>query len=283
MQRARASVALVVTAALMTLATGCTDDDVPGAAPTAPARPARTPPPEPPRLVSQGPPVALTVLQYNIQFADAGIAGVAADIERSGADVVLLNEIDDRRGTGGIQQAERLGRLLGMEVAYDPNGDVSTGLRGNAVLTSYDVVDVRRHRLPHPDGTERRGLMRVTVREGDVQLQVWTTHLNPDVGTLAQARRVRTIIGRPDCTTVFGGDLNTKPDRNPPQVMRTHLGDLWRYVGDGPGGTNRAGDRRIDYLYFSLAEPVGAVVAERGASDHRGLVGTFLVDPRENC
>ncbi|MCW2816221.1 MAG: hypothetical protein JWN84_3676 [Nocardioides sp.] len=278
MLRARVAAVLLVAASLTA---GCSDDppdDAPG-----PDRPTRTVPPRPPRLERTGPPVEVTVLQYNIQFADAGIDGVARDIRDSGAEVVLLNEIDDRRSTGGLKQAAYLAEELGMSYAYDGNGDVRDGVRGNAVLTSWDITYVRRYVLPRPEGTEQRGLMNVVVRDSDVQLDVWTTHLNPDVGTLEQARRARTIIGRPDCATVFAGDLNVRPYRNPPQIFREHLGDVWRYVGEGVGGTNRAGDRRIDYMYFRDLEPLTAVVAERGASDHRRLVATFRADPRDNC
>ncbi len=279
MLRARAAAALLVAACL----TGACSDDEPGDDRPGPDLPTRTVPPRPAVLERDGPPVEVTVLQYNIQFADAGIDAVARDIRESGAEVVLLNEIDDRRSTGGLQQAAYLAEELGMSYANDANGDVRDGVRGNAVLTSWDITFVRRYALPRPEGTEQRGLMNVVVRDGDVQLDVWTTHLNPDVGTLEQARRVRTLIGRPDCATVFAGDLNVRPYRNPPQLLREHLGDVWRYVGEGVGGTNRAGDRRIDYMYFRNAEPLTAVVAERSASDHRRLLATFRVDPRDNC
>lgn len=276
----RTALALALVAALLT---GCSDDGSPSDAPAS-ARPTRKPPaPRPERLERTGDPVELTVLQYNIQFADAGLDGVARDIAAVDPDVVLLNEIDDRRSTGGPQQAAYLARKLKMSYAYDPNGTVQYGLRGNAVLTRLDIAYVRRYRLPWPDGTEKRGLMNVVVTDGDVQVDVWTTHLNPDVGTLAQARRVRTIVGRPDCTTFLAGDLNVRPYRNPPQVLREHLGDVWRFVGEGAGGTNRSGTRRIDYLYFRRADPLTAVVEERAHSDHRRLVATFRVDPRENC
>jgi endonuclease/exonuclease/phosphatase family metal-dependent hydrolase len=279
-----ALVGAVVALAGLTSCTGDGDDEpTPDPTETATARPKPRPPARPARLVRAGPPVEVTVMQFNIQFADAGLDGVAEDIRAAGADIVLLNEIDDRRSTGGRLQPRYLARKLGMNVAYDPNGAVRHGIRGNAVLTRFDITYVRRYDLPTPDGTEKRGLMNVVVRRGDVQLDVWTTHLNPDVGTLAQARRVRTRIGTPSCTTVFAGDLNTRPYRNPPKLLREHLGDLWRYVGDGTGGTNYSGERRIDYMYFAKATPLSAEVTPRLHSDHRGLLGTFLVDPRDNC
>ncbi len=280
----RARTAAVVLSLTVGLTTACTSDVTPTSDSEAGAtRPARTGPPRPERLQRSGPPVTLRVLQYNIQFADAGINGVVDDIRATDADIVLLNEVDDRRSQGGRLQPRYLAEKLGMNFAYDPNGAVSRGLRGNAVLTRFDITYVRRYRLPTPEGTEKRGLMNVVVTDGDLQLDVWTTHLNPDVGTLAQARRVRTLIGRPSCTTILGGDLNVKPYRNPSVVLREHLGDLWRYVGKGVGDTSRIGGRRIDYLYFARAEPVSAEVAERSNSDHRRLVGTFRVDPRDNC
>jgi endonuclease/exonuclease/phosphatase family metal-dependent hydrolase len=254
-------------------------DDEPRASGAAPTTPRSRPTARP----RQGRPVAVKVLQYNIQFGDAGLAGVADDIRASGADVVLLNEVDDRTATGGVRQADRLGSLLEMDVAYDPNGAVRTGVRGNAVLSRFRIADVRRWDLPRPDGTEQRGLMRVRLTSRTLSFHVWTTHLNPDVGTRRQARRVRTIVGVPYCTTILGGDLNVRPHRDPPALLREHLTDVWRAQGNGAGGTNRAGTRRIDYLYQGLARGTSIQVRPRGSSDHRPLLATLVLDPRRSC
>lgn len=226
--------------------------------------------------------VKVRVLQYNIRFGQYGIDRVARDIERTGAQVVMLNEIDDRRPSGGVHQAKRLGQLLGMSVVYDPNSRNRFGFRGNAVLTSLSVRSFRRIALPAPEGTEPRGLLKVRVSNGAVAFDVWSTHLNPGKGKLAQARTVRTTIGDPTCATVLGGDMNTTPGTSEYRVPKTHLRDLFDKAGSGDGGTG-AGGKRIDYLFYDKVKPVKAKVLPRRHSDHHGLLGVVEIDPAKTC
>ena len=229
------------------------------------------------------------VLQYNIRFGQLGLDGVARDIRRTGAQVVLLNEVDDRRPSGGVHQPRYLAEKLGMRWVFDPNSRNRLGFRGNAVLTSFDTGSAKRYALPEGAGTEPRGLMRVRIKTGATRLDVWTTHLTPARTEpkarvrLAQARTVRRTIGDPTCTTILGGDMNagaTTPDM---AALRTHLEDLWRRKGDGPGGTTRNGGARIDYLYFAQAGPRSVSVTPPRHSDHRGLVGVFDLNPARAC
>lgn len=222
------------------------------------------------------------VVTYNIRFGQYGIRNLARDIRRTGAEVVLLQEVDDRRSTGGRHQARALARRLGMNVRYDPNGTVRHGWkRGNAILSTYPIRKVKRWDLPR--SKEQRGLMRARIDIGQRRLRVWVTHLEPGAGRLRQARAVRRRIGDPTCTTILGGDMNSTPRTREHRVLSTHLRDLWARVGDGPGHTNKRGTARIDYLFFDKARARSAWVAPLRHSDHRALVGNVSFGARQSC
>src|SRR4051794_35417863 len=74
-----------------------------------------------------GPPVRLVVLTFNIHSGFAhgrlDLEGIARTVEASGADVVLLQEVDRfRRNSGAVDQAAVLARRLGWHSAYGANG-----------------------------------------------------------------------------------------------------------------------------------------------------------------
>jgi endonuclease/exonuclease/phosphatase family metal-dependent hydrolase len=225
------------------------------------------------------------VLSWNMRFGEYGVANVARDIKRTGAKVVVLNEVDDRRRTGGIHQARRLARLLDMHVEFRANARTRFGTRGNAVLSAYPIVSAKNVRLPNPGDVEPRGLLRTRIKIGAVTIRVEATHLSPGKGRLAQAKAVRSLVGAPDCATVVAGDLNFTPDRREYDVVTTHLRDVWAAKGEGPGLTAPAPSprHRIDYVLTARTTPVSIWVARRGASDHRGVVANLDVRPARSC
>jgi endonuclease/exonuclease/phosphatase family metal-dependent hydrolase len=231
----------------------------------------------------QATPVAIRVLQYNIRYGSRGLDRVAHDIRRTGAGVVVLNEVDDNRRTGGVHQARYLARRLGMRAVFDANIRTRHGHRGNAVLTRFPVRDVARHDLFVPPGTRPRGLVRVRLAVRGIGVDVWGTHLNVGRGTLRQARGTAAIIGRPTCATILGGDMNAGPGSPEDRVLRTHLQDVWRAVGRGPGHTNFRGIQRIDYLYHRHTTPLRTWVTPLRASDHRGVVGIVRLHRARSC
>jgi endonuclease/exonuclease/phosphatase family metal-dependent hydrolase len=246
------------------------------------ARPSTQPTP-PTQVGPAGPPVRVRFLQYNIRYGSLGLDDVAHDIERTGADVVMLNEIDDRTRTGRIHQVRHLARRLGMHSVFDPNIWTRGGLRGNAVLSTYPIVGAERHEIFSVPGERPRGLMRARVDVGPTRVDVWTSHLSVVVGKRQQARDVSRIIGAPRCSTVVGIDLNAGPASVEDAVMRTHLNDTWRAVGEGAGNTNFRGINRIDYVYYDRARPRAAWVTPVRHSDHRAVVADLDLAPAHSC
>ncbi len=96
----------------------------------------------------------LRVAAYNIKHCQ-GMDGVvdldrvAAVLRALDADAVTLQEID--RGverTGGVDQAARLGELLGMESVFGDFMPYQGGEYGMAVLSRLPILGSKNHRLP---------------------------------------------------------------------------------------------------------------------------------------
>ena len=112
----------------------------------------------------------LRIAAYNVRHG-LGMDGTL-DLERIAnvlrplaADVITLQEID--RGverTNGVDQAQRLGALLGMSAHFGDFMPYQGGEYGMAVLSRLPVLGVMNHRLP--DGDEPRTALEVTVQAG---------------------------------------------------------------------------------------------------------------------
>lgn len=227
--------------------------------------------------------VPVRVMHYNIRHGSFGLGRVAEDIRRTGAQVVLLNEVDDHTRTGGRHQARWLARRLGMTAVYHRTIRFARFDRGNAVLTRFAVRDVRRHALPHGPLSRPRGLMQVRLATRGTAFDVWTTHLSPTGGTYVQARRTSRLIGAPTCATVLGADVNARPGSREDRALRTHLRDLWRLRGSGPGPTNFRSTVRIDYLYVDRVGARSVRLTPLRGSDHRGVVGDLRISRAQGC
>ena len=228
-------------------------------------------------------PVTVRVLQFNIRFGSYGLEGVARSIERTGADVVLLNEVDVQTRPGGLHQARWLARRLGMDFRYDANIRFRWGVRGNAVLTRHRISEVERFDLHEPRGSRPRGLMRVRLTAGGVAFDAWTSHLTTGAGKLRQARDVAARIGDPSCATVLGIDLNGAPGSPFDRAVRTHLQDVWRETQQPRAATNFRQTKRIDYLYTDEVTPRAAWLTPLRHSDHRGVVGVLRIPRTQAC
>jgi endonuclease/exonuclease/phosphatase family metal-dependent hydrolase len=212
----------------------------------------------------------LHIVTYNIEFAlrvDSAIALLALDSALRGADLVLLQEMDDA-GT------RRIAETLGMSYRYYPatfhlkyRRDV-----GNAVLSRWPIVEDSKIVLPHPSrfvGTHRTATA-ATVRIGDSLVRVYSTHLGTIVNVGPEARRnqLRTILADADRyqKVIIGGDLNY------PWVGSVALDR--GYAWPTEKGPRTAVVGRIDHIFLKGLLPperdaAGTVTQGPRASDHR--------------
>jgi endonuclease/exonuclease/phosphatase family metal-dependent hydrolase len=246
-------------------------------------------------------PAPLRVLVYNVHAGmDAGradnLARVAGVVRETGADLVLLQEVD--RGTersGRVDQVAELARLAGMHGVFGKTLDFQGGGYGVALLSRWPVSeDTLVHLAVDPPGEsaagsrEPRGVLRARVAAPGGPLYLLNTHLDasgPDTFRRREAAALLEIAGRlrqGGARVLLGGDFNATPES---AVIAGVLGAGWRDgwaacggAGEGLTFPAKAPAKRIDYLFLPPgARCDSAEVVGGEASDHRGVL--FILAP----
>ncbi len=236
----------------------------------------------------------IRVLVYNVH-AGKDAAGVdnlprVADLVRqTGADVVLLQEVDrGTRRSGQVDQPDVLARRTSFAVAFGKTLDYDGGEYGIAVLSRWPIAQQALMRLPVEPPQRRaggsyepRGVQRVIVRAPRGQMALVNTHLDAsreDYYRRQEARTVLAVARDAGSLVLVGGDFNSTPDSEvQTEVRQGGLRDAWLECGRGDGFTYPADTptKRIDYLYLTGTTTCSrAEVLETTASDHRPLLVT---------
>jgi endonuclease/exonuclease/phosphatase family metal-dependent hydrolase len=213
--------------------------------------------------------IALRVVSFNIEYAlrvDSAIAVLAGDPALRNADVILLQEMDER-GT------RRVADTLGMAYVYYPAVFRFNTQRdlGNAILSRWPIVEDRKIVLPHLARIVHsvRAATAATIRVGEALVRVYSLHLGTMAGLAQAARRDQLQAVLADAgrypRVVIGGDLN---DPGIGRIARD-MGYTWP-TQRGPA-TTRIG--RLDHILLKgLSSPdsaaAGTVLDVRSASDH---------------
>ena len=218
---------------------------------------------------------------------------VAALVRETGADIVLLQEVDVRtQRSGGVDQPAVLASLTGHSAAFGRTLDYQGGLYGIAVLSRWPIVRDTMLQLPvtPPQGRaggsyEPRGALVATVEPPGGRVTVINTHLDASRDEQYRLQELATLIaeahrrlGEPGSLLV-GGDFNAQPESEViRRVRESGWADAWvQCGGGGPGFTFPADSavRRIDYLFLvNSAVCTGTRVVGQGVSDHLGLLVT---------
>jgi endonuclease/exonuclease/phosphatase family metal-dependent hydrolase len=245
------------------------------------------------------PPGPFRVLVYNVHAGKdaAGVENLArvAEVVRStGADLVLLQEVD--RGTersGRVDQLAVLARLTGFHAAYGKTLDFQGGAYGVALLSRWPVAADTLHLLDPPEvradpAFEPRGALRARVAAPRGALHLLNTHLDAGRADTHRLREVAALLEiaaslrASRAPVLLGGDFNATPESAViGRVRQAGWRDAWAVCGVGEGFTfpAEAPVRRIDYLFVPPgAACEGAEVVGGEVSDHRGVVFTVRMD-----
>ncbi|HSJ09246.1 MAG TPA: endonuclease/exonuclease/phosphatase family protein [Longimicrobiales bacterium] len=233
------------------------------------------------RVVAPAATDTLRIVTFNVAFArqvDSAIAVLTGEPALRGADIVLLQEMDEA-GTRRIAAA-----LDASWVYYPAVRSNQTGRDfGNAVVTRWPIVDDAKVMLPHRAFLRRtqRIATAATIRYGGTCIRVYSAHLGTmlEIGGGARRDQLRAILddAAPFTHVVIGGDMNSR-DVGGEAVAR---GYAWP-TRDGPGTTALG---RWDHLFMKglvLADSAatGTVRDVRGASDHRPVWLRAVPAPR---
>jgi endonuclease/exonuclease/phosphatase family metal-dependent hydrolase len=214
------------------------------------------------------------------------LARIAAVVERTGAEVVGLQEVDRHwsERSNFVDQATWLAQWLDMDVAFGANLDLDPRVPGaprrqygTAILSTYKIRETTNTLLPRPLGGEQRGLLEALIKVRGIPVRVFNTHLQHDsqVERLAQVDRIRQVLATAQESVVLLGDLNATPDTPEIAGLTDLLVDAWVTAGVGDGFTFDAATphARIDYVMSSgdVVARTAAVVAT-DAADHLPVV-----------
>lgn len=233
-------------------------------------------------------PVApVRVLVYNIHAGTdanrvSNLERVAAVIRGSRADIVLLQEVDNRtRRSGRIDQLDSLRKLTGMQGVFGKTIDYDGGEYGLGILSRWAILTSVLEPLPVPaphSRYEARGAL-VALIEGPLgRIRVIDTHLDAsrDAYRTEQATRLATIARGSPTADLLGGDFNSEPDDGVVGILRSAgFGDAYPGCGVMPGFTFPVAVpvKRIDYLMISSSWTCrAATVLDSQASDHRAVL-----------
>ncbi len=234
------------------------------------------------------------VATYNIhagysEFYDYNLEGIAQSIIQSGADVVLLQEVERGRLTSfGVDQSLWLARRLKMDRRFYATNE---GLLGLAVLSKVPIVFDDGALLPSLD--QQTGLQRVQIRPDEGTITLYNTLLglllegetieDRERNQQAQLSTIFSIIethierdyngqvGR----MILGGTFHNIPDSQLiDQLRQTGFTDPFAGTTPLDSATLVRLDRqaRIDYLWIwagSLRSSGRGVILDNPASDHR--------------
>ena len=236
----------------------------------------------------------LRVMTYNIHAGHGDIDRTAATIHALKPDIVGLEEVDvhwaDR--SGFVDQAARLGQLLGMHVRFAPIYELpgaadSAPKRqfGVALLSRYPIVAWENDTLTrlstqaeNPVPTRMPGLLAATIDVPGTAVRVFVTHLDYRKDPAVRRTQVAEMlarIGAVDSPTLLIGDMNASPDAPELQPLFARLHDSWPATA-GPGFSYPADTpaERIDYVLVSPNAKLDTafVAVAPNASDHRPVV-----------
>lgn len=232
---------------------------------------------------------APAIATYNVHMASAAAIArtVAGDPTLAGADVLMLQEIEDRGG-GARQVAER----LGMHYAFAPGyGTPGGGSHGVAILARRRLDDVEVIELPRENvvfNSARRVALGATVELGGRATRVYNVHLDNRINPDDRRAQLAPVLADADLhagvPTAIAGDFNTSPfcwiGRVVPVPcgMQTRAVDrLMRQHGfatptTASGATSRYLGMRLDSVFVRDLAVSAVEVADVWLSDHFPLV-----------
>lgn len=238
---------------------------------------------------------AIRVLVYNIHAGrDAAgmdnLDGVAELARTTGADIVLLQEVDKgTRRSGRVDQPGELAARTGFHVAFGSALDYDDGKYGVAVLSRWPIVADTLVHLPvtppqaRAGGShEPRGALRVIIAAPGGRLAIINTHLDPSGDDRWRRQEADSIVSlarqlqRSETMVIVGGDFNSTPESAVQISVRAGgLRDAWLECAAGDGFTypDAVPVKRIDYLYITgSSRCTSARVVDTRVSDHRPLL-----------
>jgi endonuclease/exonuclease/phosphatase family metal-dependent hydrolase len=188
-------------------------------------------------------------------------------VELHGMDLVGLNEVHGGEFGEPIDQAEQLGRQLGVSWLFAPTEHRWWRNQfGNGVLTSLKIASWQRVPLPRQYGKSFRNLVLLRLDHATGPINVVVTHLDrsDDRDRTAQLNAAASLFLSLAEPAVLMGDMNTTADD-------PHLARILKTPGVHDPLAEIMGssaEKRIDWILVRGCRSIDAGLVNSGASDH---------------
>jgi endonuclease/exonuclease/phosphatase family metal-dependent hydrolase len=233
----------------------------------------------------------LRVVSYNIRHGrgmddKVDLARTAGVLGRLKPDIVALQEVDDRaERSGGVPQAQELGRLLDMQWAFGKFMDFQGGGYGMATLSRHPIL--RQEDLRLPEGNEPRVALLTEIQlPGGERVLVVNIHFDwvrDDDFRFAQASYLARYLDDVEIPWILVGDLNDQPGSRTWELFHSLALEARKPEGDRSTFSSTDPRREIDFVFVAPAArwEVGRVevIHEPLASDHRPVVAELRLLP----
>lgn len=230
----------------------------------------------------------LKVMSYNIHHCNPPSAGTKIDVEAIAAvinkekpDFVALQEVDvnTERSGKGLNQAQQLAKLTGMNYFFSKAIDHQGGDYGVAVLSRFAILDSARFILPIDNaiGGEIRTIAAVTAEISKGKKVIFaSTHLDLKApNRMSQAELIVKHFEKSAYPMILGGDFNDKPESPVISYMDQHFTRSCKQ-NCLPTIPVENPNRAIDFIMFKPASIISSistrVIDEKYASDHLPIV-----------
>ncbi|WP_263707754.1 endonuclease/exonuclease/phosphatase family protein [Shouchella tritolerans] len=238
----------------------------------------------------------IKVMTFNIHHGkgidkEVNLGRTASVIEKSGADIIGLNEVDkhfSKRSDYKDQVAE-LAKYLSFDYAFSPaltlksNPFAEDRQYGNALLSRYPIEKSKSHLFPVTGyHAENRSLLEATVLLNKQRLNMYVTHLS--LNPFLHQKQTAFILDRTereDHPTVLLGDFNMRPGTNRWKKFNQRFVDAWRKAGVGNGYTYPSTRPRLRLDYIFVTSPIQIIdmnvfTSLPECSDHLPILATLL-------
>jgi len=230
----------------------------------------------------------ITVMTYNIHAMRGmdkklDIIRIANVINDQQPDIVALQEVDMfTERSGNMDAIDILEKETGMQGVFMKTFNYQGGQFGNAVLSSFPIIEQELIPLPSRKEYEPRLLMRIAVKldNGDT-LHFYNTHLDhhrQNSDRLVQMQKIVSVIESDRQKTILVGDFNCQPGSQPLEKLNTIMTRCYSedktYPADDPYWI-------LDHIYYTENRGIEdidlIVIPEKIASDHRPVVAKFRI------
>jgi len=229
------------------------------------------------------------VVSYNIRHGmgmdnKVNLQRTGDVLHRLTPDIVALQEVD-RKATrsGSTDQADVLGKHLGMHSTFGSFMDFQGGQYGMAILSRFPILRTKEIQLPQ--GNEPRIALAAEIQLPDgTQMLVVNVHFDwvrDDGFRWAQAEAVKRFLDTWPTPYILLGDFNDIPASRTVRMLSEGLKEAAKPANDSFTFSSTKPEREIDYIFVGPAAKweIGSVevVREAVASDHRPVLAEMTL------